>query len=325
MKTAAFLFTAAVMLAQSPDYAPAHTLKGHTRFVASVAFTPDGQRLATGSWDGTIKFWQVDKGEQLFTLNAHELPITSIAFSPDGKVLASGSDDCTIKLWDVGTRRLAHTLRGHNSYVMALAFSPDGRWLASGSAYGSIRIWDVAKAKEARILEAHEMATQSVAFSPDGRLLASAGRKGAVKIWDTASWQVLHEYADGFPNPRAVVFSADGRLLATANPSEIRLTDVATGTHAPKMVTRTMQPHMMAIAFSPDGKWIAVGGGPGFIELWDTQTRKRVTTLEGRIGGSAKCEPTATCAVESIAISPDGRWLAAGGDDNTARLWKHRE
>jgi parallel beta-helix repeat protein len=160
------------------------TLTGHTDPVRSVAFSPDGRLLASGSYDNTIKLWEVASGREVRTLTGHTGDVTSVAFSPDGRLLASGSVDDTIKLWDVATGREVRTLSGHTSDVNSVAFSPDGRLLASGSDDKTIKLWDVATGSLVRTLSGHTSDVNSVAFSPDGRLLASGSDDNTIRLWD---------------------------------------------------------------------------------------------------------------------------------------------
>ena len=157
------------------------TLTGHGSFVdsvysvCSVAFSPDGQTLASGAGDWKIKLWDVASGRELRTLIGHGRAVCSISFSPDGQTLASGSRDKTINLWDVASGAKLRTLTGQG-VVNSVAFSPDGQILASGSEDCTIKLWDVASGEELRTLSrfgGHERAVTSVAFSPDGRTLAS--------------------------------------------------------------------------------------------------------------------------------------------------------
>ncbi|KAK3946786.1 hypothetical protein QBC32DRAFT_329042 [Pseudoneurospora amorphoporcata] len=167
------------------------TLEGHSDSVSSVAFSPDGQRLASGSWDKTIKIWDPASGSCLQTLEGHSGYVSSVAFSPDGQRLASYSDDKTIKIWDPASGSCLQTLEGHSDSVRSVAFSPDGQRLASGSWDKTIKIWDLASGSCLQTLEGHSDSVWSVAFSPDGQRLASYSDDKTIKIWDPASGSCL--------------------------------------------------------------------------------------------------------------------------------------
>ena len=156
-----------------PFVGPTDTLAGHTDTVYSVAFSPDGTTLASGSADNTIILWDATTGQYKQTLIGHKRAVYSIAFSPDGTTLASGSWDRTIKLWDTATWKYRHTLVGHEKVVYCVAFSPDGQILASGGADKAIILWDTNTGKHVETLVKHNKSIYGIAFSPDGQTLVS--------------------------------------------------------------------------------------------------------------------------------------------------------
>jgi WD40 repeat protein len=167
------------------------TLKGHTAPVYSVAFSPDGKTLTSGSWDKTIRLWEAATGKEKKALKQSD-HVTALAFSPDGKTLASGrtrasESDERVRVLDAATGEDRAALKGHTSDVGCLAYSADGKLLASGSIDGVIKLWDVAASKERATVKGDAVSVYSLAFSPDGKLLAAGGSTGAVKLWDVAA------------------------------------------------------------------------------------------------------------------------------------------
>jgi WD40 repeat protein/tRNA A-37 threonylcarbamoyl transferase component Bud32 len=287
------------------------TLIGHSDIVLSVAFSPDGRTLASGSGDKTIKLWDVQSQKQIATLTGHSSYLSSVAFSPDGRTLASGSQDWTIKLWDVQSQGQIAALTGHSDMVWSVAFSPDGRTLASGS-YKMIKLWDVLSQRQIATLTGHsdDDSVSSVAFSPDGRTLASGSGDGTIKLWDVQNQREINTLTGHSDNVLSVAFSPDGRTLASGSTDKtIKLWDVQSQGQIANLTGHSDR--VWSVAFSPDGRTLASSSRDETIKLWDVPSQREIATLTGHSDN-----------VLSVAFSPDGRMLASGSYDNTIKLWR---
>ncbi|MBD2543280.1 WD40 domain-containing protein [Planktothricoides raciborskii] len=202
---------------KKPSGKQLHLLAGHTESVFSVSFSPDGQTLASGSWDDTVRLWDVATGQELRQLKGHTDYVKSVSFSPDGQTLASGSGDKTVRLWDMATGQELRQLTGHTDGVRSVVFSPDGQTLASGSWDDTVRLWDVATGREVRQFQGHTGDVESVSFSPDGQTLASGSDDNTVRLWDVATGRELRQFQGHTNYVRNVSFSPDGQTLASGS------------------------------------------------------------------------------------------------------------
>ncbi|KAL4735093.1 hypothetical protein BDV11DRAFT_208812 [Aspergillus similis] len=207
-----------------------HASKGHSSWVQSLAFSPDGQLLASGSRDHTVRLWDPVKGAESQILEGHLDSVQSVAFSHDGLLLASSSDDGAIRLWDPAKSTELKTFESYLDSIHSVAFSPDGKLLAFGSANGKVSLWNIEKGTESHTLEGHSKSVQSVTFSPDGQWLASGSCDHTVRLWDPAAGKESHTLEGHSDWVQSVAFSPDGWLLASSSRDHtVRLWDPAIG------------------------------------------------------------------------------------------------
>jgi WD40 repeat protein len=280
-----------------------------TRDPISLAFRPDGRRLASGSLDGTVRLWDVARGRRLHTLRGHRDRVAALAFRSDGWLLVSGGDDGTVRLWDPAAGRLLRTLSGNNGWVRCLAFSPDDRLLASGQRDGTVKLWDTTAWQIVRTLQADTDLVESVVFSPDGRRLAAAGAGRAIRLWDVAGGKRVRTFWGHAWQVSSLAFSPDGKTLASGSEdATVRLWEVSTG-----RPLRTLYGHAgwaRAVAFRPDGRFLASAGTDTIIRFWDVRQGEVVKKLRGHAG-----------LVHSVVFSPDGRLAASAAEDGSIKFW----
>ena len=281
-------------------------------WVWSVAFSPDGNILASGNDNNTIKLWNASKGECLKTLQGHTDRVWSVVFNPDGTTLASASDDHTVKIWHVRTGEMLKTLQGHTDRVVSVSFNIDGTILASGSEDHTIKLWDVHAGTCLNTLSGHTSIVWSVAFSPDGILLVSSSEDQTVRIWDIRNAQTLKTLQGHANLVWSVAFSPNGILLASGSEDQtLRLWDAYTGQCMKILQGYTNQ--VWSVAFSPDGATLASGNEDRTVKVWNSNTRQLLRSLSGH--GNR---------VRSVTFSPNGMLVASGSEDHTVRVWDAR-
>ena len=285
-------------------------LRGHEAEVLSLAITPDGRLLASGSDDQSIRLWRLPDGECLATLRGHRGAVTSLAATPDGNLLVSASQDWIIRLWRLPEGKYIARLRGHRYTVTSLAIAPDGSLLASGSHDATVRLWRMPEGTRVATLRGHGDEVVSLAITPDGRLLASGSRDATIRLWrlpDGASFGTL----GGHTGPvSSLAVTPDGSLLASSShDATVRLWSLPEGA-----CVETLRGHgdeVDSLVVTPDGSLLASASRDNTVRLWSVSNGACIASLRGHAGW-----------VESLAITSDGSLLASGAWDRTIRLWR---
>ena len=300
------LLVAIVAQADSPRL---EVQTGHNAWIHGIAFSPDGTLLASASADESIRIWEVETGRKLRTFYGHLKSVGDVAFHPRGKILVSIGLGDGVKLWDVDQG--VELVRWHDPSRggWCLALNPAGTVIAREGAVGNLELLDFDTGKILRTLRGHQGGIRSAAFDPRGTLLASGGDDGVLRVWDHDQGKELHALRTQKAEAgiKTVAFSPDGLTLASG--------DAGGNTHL--WDTTTWQERLSlhggeAIAFSRDGRML-VGGAGTVVQIFDASDGRRLQLLRGHKED-----------INSVAVSPDDRWIASASDDRTVRIWERK-
>lgn len=306
-------------LYQSKSYKPTSTVKtqrislqrtlgswnsGHSEAVLTLAISPDGQTLASGSYDNTIKVWNLNNGSEIFTINGHSDKVTCLAISPHEHNLLSGSCDGKIKIWNLSNGKEISTIIEDSDAVLSIAISPDGQTFVSGKFNSKVKLWNIKTGEEIRTLTKYSQKVSSVAISSDGYTVAIAGWNNTIQVWPKSTFWGHSESVN------SIAISSNGQILVSASHDQtIIVWNLNTGEEI-----YTLKGHSDAIncvAISPDGQTVVSGSDDETIKVWNLSNGQEVYTVNGHLNG-----------VNALVFSPDGEILVSGGEDAMIKVWR---
>jgi WD40 repeat protein len=297
------------------------TLEGHSKSVLGVAFSPNGQLIASASEDGTVKVWAAETGQVLRSLGKNNIgSLDAIAFSPDGQLIAAAGYDGEIKFWQTASGSAAGTLKGHSRFVSSLKFSPDGQHLLSTSYDNTLRLWTIAfnqrlfvwqvvNAKTLHVFtNLHSGWVCEADFSPDGKTVVSVGEDGTVQLWDVQQGRLLKTLKGHEEMTQAIAFSRSGKLLVSSGKDKaLRVWDVATGICLRALASPS---EATAVLFGLNDRFWVTAHLDCNINIWQPGSDRRMGQLTGH-----------SDLVNAIALSPNGQFLVSGSEDKTVKIW----
>ncbi len=292
-------------------------LEGHKSAVTCVAFSPQGDRIISGSPDNTLRLWDLEGRTIGEPFQGHTNLVLAVAFSPQGDRIISGSRDNTLRLWDLEGRTIGEPFQGHTNLVLAVAFSPQGDRIISGSGDNTLRLWDLegrtitlgSGSANGEPFQGHTNSVYAVAFSPQGDRIISGSRDNTLRLWDLEGRTIGEPFQGHSDGVWAVAFSPTGnRIISGSGDNTLRLWDLEGRT-----IGEPFQGHsgsVLAVAFSPTGNRIISSSGDNTLRLWDLEGRTIGEPFQGHSG-----------SVLAVAFSPTGDRIISGSDDHTLRLW----
>ncbi|KAM0720132.1 hypothetical protein Q7P37_004268 [Cladosporium fusiforme] len=287
-------------------------LEGHSHYITTVALSHDNRTMVSGSWDKTIRVWDLATGEERQKLEGHGDHITAVAVSRDGKTVVSGSEDETMRVWDLTLGEEKQTLEARGYCITSVALSQDGEIVVSGSKDNTVRVWNLARGEEIRRFEGHSHCVTAVAISQDSKTLVSGSEDHTLRVWDLATGEQKHKLEGHQHHVTSVALSQDNSAVSGSWDNTIRVWDLGSGKERQKLEGH--DGFVTAVAFSKEGRMVASGSRDQTVRLWDLATGQN-HKLEGQ-----KLEGHDDW-VSSVALSQDCTMVVSGSEDKTIRLW----
>jgi WD40 repeat protein len=296
---------------------------GHSSRATSVAWSRNGSRIVSGSFDKTVRVWNAADGNSIQTYLGHADRVQAVAWAPDSMHVASAGDDRTVHIWHASTGALQRIYSGHADHVLGLAWSPDGTRIASASADKTVQVWDAATGRNIFTYRGHTDYVFAVAWSPDGKRIATGGNDKVVQVWELTkdtkgnfitsflfSKQGSFAYRGHNGRINAIAWSPDGRRIASVGSDKsLQIWDASSGKLA--FIYRHRSSAFNVVAWSFDNRRIATGNNDKTVQVWDTQTRSTLCIYSGHTG-----------YVNGVAWSPEGTRIASASVDKTVQVWR---
>ncbi|MCP6758505.1 MAG: WD40 repeat domain-containing protein [Fischerella sp. CENA71] len=327
-------------------------LASHNYFVNAVTVTPDSKKLISCSLDTTIKLWDSEAEQELFTFAAHTSSVDAVAVTADGQKLISGSSDTTIKVWSLETQKEILTFTGHTKPITAIAVTPDSRRVISASEYKTLKVWDLDSGKIIYTLTRHTNWIYTVAVTSDGKFAISGSRDKTIKIWSLETGKLVCSLKGHIFWVKGIVVTPDDKQIISISNTpvdSIKIWDIET-----QREIITINKHRVSassIAIFPDGKRIIVAWDNGELEVINLKTKKTEINITNNadfiqtlainydrqklISGGANIKIWDICgkenhssinyghltAVTALVITPDGNKVISSSDDSTIIIW----
>ena len=294
-------------------------LIGHTDLVSSLSITSDGRHAVSGSWDGTLRVWELKTGRCLRVLKGHSDIVNTVTLTPDGRYVVSGSNDKTIRLWEPETGRCIRTMKGHAINILSVSISSDGRYAISGGEGETLEFWELGTGSCKSTMRGHTSFVNSVALTPDGRYAVSGGIDRVLRLWEPESGRCMCTMEGHTRAVLSVALTPDGRYAISGSEDKtMRVWELETGrcVRAMKENIRDgaqgyQQRYVYSVNITSDGRYAVSGSVDRRLWVWELETGRCIRTMEGH-----------DRMVHSVALTPDGRYAVSGSRDNTLRLWE---